>query len=387
MTSAAPQTTNIPLLVAAIATIACCDIAMGLTFQLLPLIMESQGVRAGVIGLNTAMGPLGILLAGPFIPRAVMRFGARRVALALLAATFLCLFLFAAVQDYRLWFPVRFMTGVAAGGFFTVSEAMILSAATDRNRGRIMGLYTTVLAVTFAMGPLLVPWTGISGWLPWVAGLVCVALAGLPLLQLRADPPFEGEGEGAMLRVLRRAPLLFIAVGAATFFDSVLISFFTIFGLRHGLPLAEASRVLGVAIIGNMLFFYPMGWLADHWSRGGVTLGTATITVACTMALPLLITTAWIWPLMLVLTASAFGVYVVGLAIMGDTFKGPDMIAGSAAISAMWGVGGLIGPPLAGAAVDAFGINAMPMVLTVVYGALVLLLASQRGRLVRPLPQ
>ncbi len=382
----APQTTNRPLLLAAVAAIASCDIAIGLTFQLLPLLMEQQGLRAGLIGLNTAMGPLGILVAGPLIPRLVARFGARRLALFLLAGTFLCLALFAAVPDYRLWFGVRFLLGMVAGGFFTISEAMVISSSTDQNRGRIMGLYTTVLAVTFAMGPLFVPWTGINGWLPWLAGLVCVALAGLPLLWLKTEVPFEGESAGAMPRVLKRAPLLFLAIGAATLFDSVLISFFTIFGLRHGLPLADASRILGLAIIGNTLFFYPMGWLSDHWSRGGVTLATAAITVVCTLALPHLISTIWIWPLMLILTASAFGVYVVGLAVLGDTFKGPDMIAGSAAVAAMWGVGGLIGPPLAGAAIDVFGINAMPMVLSVVYGALVLALLFRRGRLVQPLP-
>lgn len=385
MTAAAPQRTNIPVLAAAIAAIAACDIAMGLTLQLLPLIMEKKGLPAWLIGLNTAMGPLGILVAGPFIPRLVARHGARSLGLILLGLTFLCLLLFAAVPDYRLWFPVRFMTGVAAGGFFTISEALVISSATDQNRGRIMGLYTTVLAVTFSMGPLFVPWTGIDGWLPWIAGLVCVALAGLPLLTLRAAPTFEGEGKGAMARVLRRAPLLFLAVGAATLFDSVLISFFTIFGLRHGLPLAEASRILGLAIIGNAALFYPMGWLADHWSRGGVTLLTAAITVACTLALPFVITTLWIWPLMLILTAAAFGVYVVALAMLGDTFKGPEMIAGSAAVAAMWGVGGLIGPPAAGAAIDAFGINAMPMVLAAVYGTLVVVLLARRGQLVRPL--
>ena len=58
-------------LVAAIATIACCDIAMGLTLQLLPLLMERGGHPAWMIGANTAMGPIGILMAGPFLPRVI----------------------------------------------------------------------------------------------------------------------------------------------------------------------------------------------------------------------------------------------------------------------------------------------------------------------------
>ena len=51
----------------------------GPDFQLLPLLMEQRGVPAWIMGLNAAMGPLGILLAGPFLPRIVARVARRRV--------------------------------------------------------------------------------------------------------------------------------------------------------------------------------------------------------------------------------------------------------------------------------------------------------------------
>jgi fucose permease len=73
----------------------------------------------------------------------------------------------------------------------------------------------------------------------------------------------------------------------------------------------------------------------------------------------------------------------VSLATMGDSFKGPDVIAGSAAFAAMWGVGGLIGPPVAGLAIDGFGINAMPVTLASFYVILLIGLALNGGKLVR----
>ena len=79
----------------------------------------------------------------------------------------------------------------------------------------------------------------------------------------------------------------------------------------------------------------------------------------------------------------AFGVYVVSLATMGDSFRGPNVIAGSAAFAAMWGIGGLVGPPLAGAAIDVFGINAMPVTLASFYVILLIGLAFNGGKLVR----
>jgi fucose permease len=68
---------------------------------------------------------------------------------------------------------------------------------------------------------------------------------------------------------------------------------------------------------------------------------------------------------------------------MGDTFKGPDFVAGSAAFAAMWGVGGLVGPPIAGVAIDTFGINAMPVTLASFYVILLIGLIRNRGHLVR----
>ena len=73
----------------------------------------------------------------------------------------------------------------------------------------------------------------------------------------------------------------------------------------------------------------------------------------------------------------------VALATMGDNFKGPDLISGSAAFAAMWGIGGLFGPPIAGTAIDAFGINAMPVILAVFYALLLAGIAWTGGRLVR----
>ncbi|MCB1379880.1 MAG: MFS transporter [Alphaproteobacteria bacterium] len=371
-------------LVAAIATVAACDIAMGLTLQLLPLLMERNGYAAWIIGANAAMGPIGILIAGPFLPRIAGNFGTRRIVYIVTIMLVLVLLAMKLSPSIWLWFPLRFLFGIAAGTLFTVSEAWVLTFAGDGNRGRVMGLYTSVLAMTFSVGPLIVPWTGIEGWMPWLICIACILTSLIPVSFVTvSDDTFRQEEAGGFFRFVRKAPLLLFAVAAATLFDNVFISFFSIFGLRHGLELDVASRILGVGIIGNVVLFYPMGWLADHWSRTGVVIVTATLAIVLSLGLIVLIGTPVIWIAIVLLTASAFGVYVVSLATMGDSFKGPDVIAGSAAFAAMWGVGGLIGPPLAGAAIDAFGINAMPVTLAAFYVILLVGLALNGGKLVR----
>jgi MFS family permease len=370
-------------LIGAIATVGACDIAFGLSLQLIPLIQHEKGTPASLIGAAAAMGPLGILLAGPLLPSMIKWAGAKPVAYAAIATILISLFGFAATSFLPIWFPLRFAMGVAAGALFTVSETWILNFATDQNRGRIMGIYTSVLSVTFAVGPLILPFTGIHGWLPWIIGMICVALGALPLTFVNVTSAI-GEKSHSFFGVFRRAPILFIAIATATFFDSVFISFFTIFALAKNVPLATASSMLGFGVIGCTLMFYPMGWLGDHWSRDKVVMCNAGITIVTGFLLVGFINTWAAWPLVLIFCGTAFGVYVVSLAMMGDVFKGADVVSGSAAIAAMWGVGGLAGPPIAGAAIDAFGVNAMPYTLIAIYIVLLIFLIANGGKIVRP---
>jgi MFS family permease len=177
--------------------------------------------------------------------------------------------------------------------------------------------------------------------------------------------------------------LLLFAVGTLTFFDAVILSFFPIFGLRSGLAVGQVTIILGVAIIGNALMQLPIGLLADKWSRMGVIILSAVITAILAMSMIWTIDTWLIWPVMLILGTTAFAIYTVTLAVLGDNFEGPDLIAGSAAFAAMWGIGGLLGPPIAGAATDAFGIDAIPATISLVYVVLLLGLGLSGGKFVR----
>ena len=86
---------------------------------------------------------------------------------------------------------------MAAGALFSVSEALILSSAEKGTLGRVMGLYASILGITFAVGPLIIPLTGIDGWLPWLIGTFGVALSALPFAFVKvSEAGFRDEGQG-----------------------------------------------------------------------------------------------------------------------------------------------------------------------------------------------
>lgn len=382
MTSTAQQKA---LMIAAFATIGICDIAFGLTLQLQPLLLDKQGVPAWLIGTIASAASVATIIAGPFIPRLVKRYGSKNCVAAAMLLIIFCLVAMPLLPPLYWWFPLRFLLGVAIASLFAVSETWVTMATTDANRSRVMGLYTSMLSLTFAAGPMMLPFTGIDGMTPW---LICAGFVALGFLPLTAVKPQEIHGEegGSFWSVCAKAPLLFVCVLTATTFDSVYMSFFTIYATRNGVPLNEASWILGVGIAAGALFFYPMGVIADRWSKHGVVVVTVVVTIVCAVLIPAAINSVLIWPLVMVFTTAAFGVYVVALAFIGDTFKGHDIVSASSGVAAMWGVGGLIGPPLTGSLIDGFGIGVLPWVLAAIYVLLLVTLLLNGGRVVRALP-
>ena len=118
--------------------------------------------------------------------------------------------------------------------------------------------------------------------------------------------------------------------------------------------------------------------------RARACCGVAVIaTPLLALSLPVVVLTPLLWPVALLLGTCAYDVYIIAMTVMGDRFQGRDLVAGSAAFAAMWGVGGIIGPPLAGFALDLLGPSGIAYTMATIYGGLIAGLWLADGQLVR----
>jgi MFS family permease len=171
-----------------------------------------------------------------------------------------------------------------------------------------------------------------------------------------------------MFALFTAAPLLLIAVAFAALFDQVTISLLPIYGLRHGLSEATGSLMLMVLIIGNILLQIPIGWMADRIPRKKLISWLAFGTTAGSVLLVWLIEgSILIWPVLFVWGAIAFGTYTVAMVELGDRFSGTLLLAGNSAFGLMWGIGGIIGPSVAGGAMDLIGPEGLPVTLGILF--------------------
>ena len=179
-----PQTKTI---IGAITALSCCNIALGMTVQLVPLVMDAERDSKLLIGLNTTIGQLGVLISGFSLPYLARRFQGRMMVLVAVALLIVSMFGFAFLQPHWGWFAARFLSGLCISILFTTSETWIQSSATDQSRARVMGLYMSMLTVTFGVGPFLIPFTGFAGPWPWFMGMGAMAFGFLVMSFLAVE--------------------------------------------------------------------------------------------------------------------------------------------------------------------------------------------------------
>ena len=355
------------LIVAVIGTMSVFVLTLGLSYPLLALILENLGTPKALIGLNAAMTPLGIIVSAPFMPRMALKVGTGKFAMSCLVGA-LCLFtLIGATREIWLWFPLRFLLGIFINGLFIVSETWINQLSHSAVRGRVMGIYATIMSLGFCVGPFILPFTGFDGWPPFMVGIVCFIIAGLVMLPLQHHlPEIKTTSHGSVYGFVFQAPMLLMAVFVASFFDQVVLSFLPLYALHFGLPQSTASFALGVLIVGNAFLQYPMGWVADKTSRYAVMLACTLITLTGCLLLPFAIHATWLlWPVLFIWGGAAFGVYTVALAGLGDRYSGNMLLTGSAAFGLMWGVGGIAGSASTGVVMQFWGPTILPLALAI----------------------
>jgi len=333
------------------------NLVYGLTLPLLSLVLDAQGISKTIIGLSiVAQACAGVVIA-PFVPRLIIRVGAARsmqLATAIAAVTLIAVGLY---QDVYLWFPLRFLLGAAAAILWSASEAVINELAEDNWRGRIMGVYGSAGAAGFALGPLVLIMTGTDSLLPFVVTAGLVMLAGVPLLWLHNEQDANADASHTSLtRIFRIVPhimLLNLTYAAAV---EAFLAFFPLFGIHIGIGEARSLSLLTTFALGGVFLQLPLGWLADHMQRHKLLLSCIVLTMIGFALLPWFIARPVVGPVFAFALGGVEGmIYVLGVILLGQRFRGTELAAASVLFTGMWGAGTMIGPLVVGAGMDILG--------------------------------
>lgn len=356
-------------------------IAVGAVVPLLSLNLEQRGFDAAAIGLNAAMFPLGAVAFSFLVPRIVAWFGIFRAIIASITLTALLMLLFPVTDNYIAWCAIRLVIGCVGVVHWIASETWINMLARDKSRSRVMAIYATVMAGGFVGGPIMLSVTGIEGWIPFIAVAVASLFALVPVLLIRSVPPvLHGEMDNNLFGIMRAVPLVMGAALVAGFVDASLFALIPVHQVRAGHTEQLAVLSLSVFMAGNLVLQYPLGWIADHTSRRHAAIATSAIIVAGAIAYPLLLPAMGppFWLMIFVWGGVSWGMYTLGLALLGERFQPAQLAAANAAFVMTYEMGSITGPVVSGAALDQWPALGLPIAVGIVAAMFIVIAAARR---------
>ena len=378
---------NMRLLAGLLFAVSVVGFSLGASLPLVSLRLHEAGASTLEIGIISAIPAAGMMLSA-FLVDACCRHLTRRTIYLLCFS--LCTLSIALLESAfgSLWLLalLRLGLGLGMGIAIILGESWVNELCPEHNRGKIMALYATSFTGFQVLGPAMLAVLGADS--PWITGVV-TACYGLALLCIVLTVPHdhveheEGEKSFGLAGFFRVAPALCVAVLFFSFFDAVVLSLLPVYATSHGFAVGVAALMVTVVFAGDMLFQLPLGWLADRVERTGLHLVCGLLAMAIGIGLPWLLNLTWLlWPLLVLLGAVAGGIYTLALVLIGQRFKGQDLVTANASVGLLWGVGSLVGPLVSGAAMDVAP-HGLPIALALMAGLFVCFARQSYRRTVR----
>jgi MFS family permease len=369
-------------LVPVFAACAAIGLQAGVAIPLVPLALEQQGHDKLTIGIVGAMWAIGMLSFGTRIPQLAARLGAVPAIVGAVVIGALINCSYTITSGPLAWAILSFLHGVIGGVPWVVSEIWMNVVVEENRRGRVMGIYAALVALGLALGPLVLQVVGVYGPAPFLAAAALSLLVAVPLLPYwRTAPRIRIDSSSGFATVVMLAPLAMFAAFSCGFGEHVAFSFLPVYAVGAGVPAEMGALWLSAFVLGNVILQWPIGWLADHADRRAVLAGCTFASAVLVMILPMVSAKSLgVIGVVMLWGGASFAIYPVGLALLGQRFRGGDIARANTAFSLLYILGGLISRPLAGAAMDSFGDPGLGWTLAVCYGAATLaaLLALRR---------
>ncbi len=349
-------------------------------FMLSPLILlllKRQDVSTTVASLFAATTWLGILIMTPFASAVARRWGPRR-AMRVAGATPLCAAMGFLLTDHLgAWFALQLVSGMTGALRWVLAEAFIAEFSAPQRLGRTMGMYATMVGMTFVIGPTLLAWVGSDGHYALGCVMVLLSLGVLwslliPALPDASEPDHANIGLRGLWHALRQHPILMLAGFVGGFFELGLASILPLYGLGLSMGADAAALLISVSGLGSTLAAIPAGMAADRFANpvhGRRTLMVAVTALAllCAMALPVVPHALWVvWPAVFLLGAAGSALYTLCMTDIGAREKGLALVNCTSVLVINYTLGGLVASGISGALIDWSATWAFPGVLTAV---------------------
>ncbi|MBY0565155.1 MAG: MFS transporter [Hyphomonadaceae bacterium] len=261
-------------------------LGQGAVLLVVPLQLAANHASHALISLAGSSYFIGVLLGAYFHDRVIRSAGATK-AYALFAALVSCAALsLLLLSDPIAWPASRFVHGWAAAGVFLSVESWLQIAASNKARGRLFALYTTLSLTALGLGQLLVNLYGASADQTIILSAVLIALSIAPV----AYSPMGAQdtlraSRAPSWRVVKHAPIGAISSVAAGLGTGAFWAIGPLFATASDMSPPTVAAFTANITFGAVLFVVVFGRISDAFDRARVLAAVAAAGSVASIAI------------------------------------------------------------------------------------------------------
>ena len=338
----------------------------GLLGTLLGIRSELEGFATTATGAIMASYYVGFLFGSRIAPKTMERVGHVRVFAALASLASASPLVHSVFIDPVVWGAMRFVFGFCMAGLFVVAESWLNQAATNKTRGRLLSVYMLVMMGGLGVSQLFIGIAAPTGFKLFVLASLFVSLAVVPIsLSQGRAPEFHTPETLSAAKVWQVAPLGIVGGIGAGLTSGALLGIGPVYATRVGFSSTGVAWVIGAALLGSVVWQWPIGLMSDHIPRRRAillitALGALVAAGGAQSDTPSL---GYLLAIMFFLGGLTFPMYSVVLSHINDVISYNQAVAASSLYVFVSGLGAIMGPLLAAVAIDTIGASGFFVVI------------------------
>ena len=334
------------------------QVGNGLQSTAVGLSIDAAGFGPAAIAIVMGGFYVGQVLSSLLAPRLIARFGHVPAYVSLTSISALAPLVFLIADDATTWTAARFAFGFGLAGIFIAIESWLNDRSSNEMRGRVFAIYILVQLAGLMAAQFLVPLVAADRALTFALVVLFGVLAILPVAFGGAPRPARHPFAKASFRLLFAASPVGVAGAVISgLVWAIVMSMAPIYAQRSGFDAGGVAVFVAAAVLGGILLQGPVGWLSDMRDRRLVLCVIALLAASSALAGALfgggsrILATAAI----MAVGGFTFPFYSVAIAHVNDRLEPAERVPASGAMILLFGLGSILGPFTASAAMAAAG--------------------------------
>ncbi|MFD1197617.1 MFS transporter [Brucella gallinifaecis] len=345
-------------------------LAGGLAGILLPIRGGLEGWSTTTIGWMGMTYSLAFTIGCIAIPHLVRRVGHVRVFSALLTLLSIALLLHSLIISPYAWMIFRGIAGFSLAGSYMIIESWLNERVTNESRGRVFSIYMIITMLGLMCGQYILPFGDASTQTLFIICAIIYASALLPTALSSAQSPNPLTQVRIDLKSLyRRSPAAVIGSLIAGIVAGTWNFLAAIYGEMNGLSTFGIATMLACAMIGGVIFQYPLGRASDVVDRRYVMViaGAVGFIISMIMLVVHPTSTYALYAMMFFFGSVIYPIYSLNVAHANDYADTSEFVEVSSGLLIIYGAGSVIGPALSGPLMDMMGASGFFVTMAIAY--------------------